>query len=103
MSSKKALKEKVQKLRTRNKLLRSDNLIERENLTYRATFAEARAERLTRENDSLKERLATYERGSHVAGHAGENTRTPEISNGAPNAGASQHAGNPPPPPEVSH
>lgn len=102
MSTKKALREKVQKLRTRNKLLRSDNVIELDNLKYRATFAEAKAERLTKENDALKERLAAYEKGSHV-GHTGESTRTLEVPNGATISRASEHAGNPPAPPEISH
>jgi hypothetical protein len=54
MASKRKLKNKIRKLRTENMLLRSDKLIEMEDLLYRAMQAEAKADRLADENRILQ-------------------------------------------------
>ena len=95
MSSKKKLKQKINKLRVETRLQYSDLLIEKEKLAYRAEIAEAQVRSLMRENFIMRQQI-TKEKETH-ARNGNETSGVPKVfSNGASINGTPENAGNPP-------
>lgn len=99
------LEKKVQKLRTKFVLARSDLRFLLESETYRANLAESKVRNLSNELDALKVKLTVLERTSTTQ-LATNDTRTesasPNVSVAEVNAGTPSNNGSAPVPSQVS-